>query len=247
MQPTVSSHVTVVAALLLAVFAASLVAGTTADVAITVRLAVTPPANQPPVALTTGPYSTGVGQTITVSGSPSYDPDSGDFIVSWEWDLDNDGLFESSGLSADVSYGDVGTYTIRLRVTDSHGATDVITTTVAVVDLHAVEYKYTSITPISRYVVEYGLAVRFQNDSAGPALDTQIALTAAPPSYSIVRGSAVLGDIAPGETCWSPDDQLVIRQDRRIPLAPGDQFMWAVEYDDADGVHHVVTEVTQVR
>jgi len=232
---------------LLAAFVGIASASTTADVAITVRLAAAPPENRPPVALTTGPYSAGVGQNVLLCGSPSFDPDPGDFIASWEWDLDDDGVFESSGVTVNVAFNSVGTYIVRLRVSDSRGACDVVATTVSVVDLYAVEYRYTSVRPIDRYVVEYGLSAKFSNRSSGPVLNVRVTLSGAPPAYSIVAGSAFLGDIPAGEDRWSPEGQVVIRQDRRIPVVPGDQFMWTVEYDDADGVHHVVTEVTQTR
>jgi PKD repeat protein len=46
-------------------------------------------------------------------------------IVKWEWDLDGDGTYETSGKGPhDKTYTAPGTYTVSLKVTDSHGCTD---------------------------------------------------------------------------------------------------------------------------
>ncbi|MFN0103652.1 MAG: PKD domain-containing protein [Bryobacteraceae bacterium] len=57
-------------------------------------------------------------QTITCSGANSFHQDAARQIVKWEWDLDNNGTFEVSGVTAPVSFPAVGTYPVRLRVTD---------------------------------------------------------------------------------------------------------------------------------
>jgi PKD repeat protein len=80
--------------------------------------------NSAPTAVLSGPSSAGVGQTVTFSGSGSTDSDG--VIVRYEWDLDNNGTYETdTGASANVStsYATPGTRTIRLRVTDNLGAT----------------------------------------------------------------------------------------------------------------------------
>jgi PKD repeat protein len=60
---------------------------------------------------------TGVPVTFT---STSSDPDGS--IVTHEWDLDNDGTFETTGASVSRSFSLPGTYTVKLRVTDNSGA-----------------------------------------------------------------------------------------------------------------------------
>ena len=67
---------------------------------------------------------------IELSGSGSSDPD-GD-ALDFAWDLDDDGTFESPGQSVSRTFADDGSYTVRLRVTDSHGATDTETAQVTV-------------------------------------------------------------------------------------------------------------------
>jgi PKD repeat protein len=89
--------------------------------------------NTAPVADANGPYYTAPGVPVTFDGSGSYDPDADDSIISWQWDLDNDGLYDDeSGVSPTHTYYSVGVYTIGLRVTDTFGATDTDTTTVSI-------------------------------------------------------------------------------------------------------------------
>ena len=80
--------------------------------------------NHPPVADAGGPYAAHVGQQITFDGSGSYDPDQGDNIVLYEWDLDGDGQYDdATGVTTTMTWNDEYSGFIRLRVTDSNGAT----------------------------------------------------------------------------------------------------------------------------
>jgi hypothetical protein len=60
-----------------------------------------------------------VGQVITLDGSASFHQDSGKSIDSWEWDLDNDGVYDASGPSVTHSWPAVGDYPVKLRVSDN--------------------------------------------------------------------------------------------------------------------------------
>ncbi len=65
-----------------------------------------------------------VGTPLTLSAAGSSDP--GNDIVSYAWDLDNDGLFDdASGVSTSFSAATAGTYTVRVRATDADGAASV--------------------------------------------------------------------------------------------------------------------------
>lgn len=86
--------------------------------------------NNPPVADGDGPYTAKVGETVTLDGSGSYDSD-GD-IVSYEWDVDNDGIYDFTGETTSFSYTSADTYTIKLRVTDDGGETGTDTTTATI-------------------------------------------------------------------------------------------------------------------
>ncbi|MCG8313491.1 MAG: putative Ig domain-containing protein [Pseudomonadales bacterium] len=58
------------------------------------------------------------GQTITLDGTQSFHQIEGQNIVSWDWDLDNDGVYDVSGPVVSTSYPSLGDYPVRLRVTD---------------------------------------------------------------------------------------------------------------------------------
>ena len=79
-----------------------------------------PPTNEPPVADAGGPYSGNVGETITLDGSGSYDPDG--YIVEYKWDVDNDGVWDLFGEIVNITFNDVGLFVVRLCVVDDDGA-----------------------------------------------------------------------------------------------------------------------------
>jgi VCBS repeat-containing protein len=97
--------------------------------------------NSSPVAAS-GNYTINEGQSLTVDGSASTDPNSD--TLSFAWDLDNDGNFGEAGepitASAVVTWAtlqsfginDNGSYTIGLQVSDGKGGTDSTTTTLTV-------------------------------------------------------------------------------------------------------------------
>ncbi|MDA0524285.1 PEF-CTERM sorting domain-containing protein [Methanococcoides alaskense] len=87
--------------------------------------------NQPPVPDANGPYVGVVGSSITLDASGSYDPDG--FIVSWEWDIDGDGVFDdATGETVMWTWNNVHTGVVAVRVTDDAGDTDFDATTVTV-------------------------------------------------------------------------------------------------------------------
>ncbi len=89
------------------------------------------PANNPPIANADGPYSGTTGTAITLDGTGSYDPDSGDSIAGYAWDLDNDGQYDdATGATPSYTWNTATTVVIWLKVTDTHGATDTDSTRV---------------------------------------------------------------------------------------------------------------------
>ncbi len=94
--------------------------------------------NTAPTAIAGGPYIVDAGNSVGLDGSASFDPDTsfGDSIVSYEWDMDNDGFYDDA-VGATPSFGPLsgsGTSPIALLVTDSLGATHVGSTTLTVVN-----------------------------------------------------------------------------------------------------------------
>jgi len=83
--------------------------------------------NQPPLAVATASPTTGpVPLTVQFDGTGSSDPD-GD-AISYAWDLDGDGLYDDSTAAAPtMTYSTVGSYSVRLRVTDTRGGSGLST------------------------------------------------------------------------------------------------------------------------
>ncbi|HET9602159.1 MAG TPA: ExeM/NucH family extracellular endonuclease [Acidimicrobiales bacterium] len=80
-----------------------------------------------------GPYTVVEGGSMTLTATGT-DPEGG--TLSFAWDLDGDGMFESPGASVTFAAGAdqaPATRTVTVRVTDQSGATAVDTTTVNVV------------------------------------------------------------------------------------------------------------------
>ena len=93
----------------------------------------------PPVADAGDNKVWGIDWPLTFNGSKSYHLDPFRQIVSYEWDFDGDGTFDtapSSDPTATHTYTELGTYTVTLRVKDNNDPakydTDTITIVVAV-------------------------------------------------------------------------------------------------------------------
>ena len=89
--------------------------------------------NQAPVAEAGGPYTGGQGVAVPVFAFGSTDSDG--TIDLYEWDCDLNGTYEVSTTlqtGTTCTFPTVGTYTIRLRVTDSDGATATDTATATI-------------------------------------------------------------------------------------------------------------------
>ena len=91
-------------------------------------------ANEPPVAEAGGPYSVYRGESVELDGTGSSDPD-GD-PLTYEWDLDDNGSFETTGATPDFSAVglDEGDYTVTLKVCDPSGECDTDTAIVHVLN-----------------------------------------------------------------------------------------------------------------
>jgi predicted extracellular nuclease len=91
--------------------------------------------NRAPTANAGGPYTVAEGGSVTVSATGS-DPD-GDSLT-YEWDLDNNGSFETPGQSVSFSAATLDgptSATIKVRATDPGGLSDIGTATVNVTNV----------------------------------------------------------------------------------------------------------------
>jgi hypothetical protein len=76
--------------------------------------------NSNPVAVLDGPYVAYEGSEITFNGSKSFDPDGDE--LTYEWDLDGDGIFEASGVEVSKTWNDDYSGIVTLKVTDIYDA-----------------------------------------------------------------------------------------------------------------------------
>ncbi len=123
----------------------------------------------PPVAVIGGPYSGNEGSPIGFDASGSYDNGT---ITSYEWDWDYDGsTFDSdaTGVTAQHTWIDDGSFTIALRVTDDRDQFD-IATAIVTVDNVAPGKPGIEITPAAPYTDD-DLVCSVTANSADPGDD----------------------------------------------------------------------------
>jgi PKD repeat protein len=79
----------------------------------------------PPVAKAkANTYFQSIDEPILFSDDGSYDPDGS--IVDYEWDWNNDGVFDEHGPEASHAWSSEGTFEIQYRVTDNDGKVGVL-------------------------------------------------------------------------------------------------------------------------
>jgi PGF-pre-PGF domain-containing protein/PGF-CTERM protein len=97
------------------------------------RFTTRPKPNAPPSVSVPDKVTTAVGNQTQIDATTSSDPDGS--IVSYEWDLDDDGEFERSGGVLTAVFDRVQNRTLTVRVTDDEGATATGTTSLLVTDM----------------------------------------------------------------------------------------------------------------
>jgi PKD domain len=88
-----------------------------------------------PVAVATpNPNPAIAGQTVNLSGANSFHQNPSRNIVTWEWDLDNDGAFDdASGVTTSTSFPVIGDYPVGLRVCDDGGTDELCDDTIEII------------------------------------------------------------------------------------------------------------------
>jgi hypothetical protein len=92
----------------------------------------TPPTNEPPTASAGGPYTVDEGGSVQLTATGS-DPESGP--LTYAWDLDNNGTYESAGATTTFSAASLdgpSSHTVGVQVTDDGDLTTTATATVTV-------------------------------------------------------------------------------------------------------------------
>ena len=91
-------------------------------------------ANVAPTANAGGPYTMSEGGSITLTAAGSTDP--GQDIVSYQWDMDNDGQYDdATGVTASFSTTVDGVFNVGVKVSDDDGASHAVGTTVTVANV----------------------------------------------------------------------------------------------------------------
>jgi PKD repeat protein len=75
---------------------------------------------------TMSPEDSVVGQSVVFDGSKSYADRPGGSVTNWEWNFGDGGGYTATGKKVTHTYTSAGTYTIRLRATDSLGYTSTL-------------------------------------------------------------------------------------------------------------------------
>jgi glucose/arabinose dehydrogenase len=124
--------------------------------------------NQPPVAaIAANPTSGPAPLAVAFNGTGSADPDPADQgRLTYAWDFTNDGGVDSTAVSPTFTYPAAGTYTARLTVTDTLGATGTATVTITAGDSAPGAFID---TPVEGYTWRVGDVVTF----AGHAVDAE--------------------------------------------------------------------------
>lgn len=80
------------------------------------------------------PNPAAVGQQVMLDGAKSFHLLEDRTIVSWEWDLNNDGVYDATGPLVTTTFPAIGQYPVTLRVTDDSATplVDIATLTVNV-------------------------------------------------------------------------------------------------------------------
>jgi sugar lactone lactonase YvrE len=114
--------------------------------------------NVPPAADAGGPYSGEVETAISLSGS-AVDPAD---ILTYDWDLDGDGTYETSGANTQVTYNLAGDYTVGLRVTDDDGGIglDTAQVSVTVVEVPVPTFDQVSVVEVEVPVPTFDIALK---------------------------------------------------------------------------------------
>lgn len=76
----------------------------------------------PPNAVITAPTQANISEPIFFIGNQSYDSDG--YIVSYEWDFNNDGITDITTENTNYTINNTGNHTIALTVTDNNGLSD---------------------------------------------------------------------------------------------------------------------------
>ncbi len=208
----------------------------------------------PPIPLTNGPWVAVAGNQLIFDGTASYAQNPGTTIVSYEWDLDGDGIFNEELDDGIITSPGIVTKTITLpssgvavlKVTDSIGDSaesdaEIITIGLAFVT----NYQNCWVDRKTRFISFYGIIITVKNIGSDEIKNLTLTLTEVPSNRFInaTAKTSELGDLALGEEATTACDPANKEADiqttlnRRIP--PSGSWSWEAEFD-LGGSHYVI-------
>ena len=113
--------------------------------------------------------------------------------------------------------------------------------------LKCVEYKWGDPAPgyrLDGLIFESWLDVRIENPCPEAVFNVTGTISWCPANCEIVDGNITVGDLPGGSSAWS-QDTFKLRVDMAVLGDPNEGIVWRIEYDDADGNHHVLEGVPE--
>jgi streptogramin lyase len=144
--------------------------------------------NQPPVANAGGPYTIYAGNSLTLDGSRSTDPD-GD-PLTYSWDSNGDGVYgDATGVSPTLTWSQLqalgigaGTFNVSVQVDDGHG--NVVTSPVTTLTVQPVPTAITLIAPAVTYGADGMVTVAVTNTATSATPTGVVSLSVDGNAYS---------------------------------------------------------------
>ncbi len=231
--------------------------------------------NVPPVASTNGPWAALPNMVVTFDGTSSSDsnacpiadglPCLDDSIVSYEWDIDGDGLYNEANGDDGVpvvpsdysivekSFSDPDSFPVTLRVTDSFGESDTSAPQLSIVSVAIVYGQNYAVCwrqrGPGRFDLTDGVVVTFENQGNAVAENVVMTLINAPTNRTIIAGTVNLGDVGPGEQKPSncdpgvPTADIILQTNLRVPPSGG--WIWKAEFDFL-GQHYILNNIPPI-
>ena len=131
----------------------------------------------------------------------------------------------------------------------SWGGKLIVYTSSQLADLRAIEYCYGDPSPgyqwlENTFIFESWLHVLIENMGDGHAYNVTATVVDQPANVTVVDGDVTIGDISSGDSAWSVDT-FKLQVDMSNPQDPNEGIFWRIEYDDSEGVHHIIDNVPQ--
>jgi PKD repeat protein len=128
----------------------------------------------PTASFTVSPQNPSVNQPVEFNASGSSDPEGQ--ALTYEWDLDGDGLYgleddpdDATGVTASRSFDTGGNKTVQLRVTDPQGNSDTETRIVTVRNAPpTASFTFTGANPVTPSVPDVNEQITFRSTSTDP-------------------------------------------------------------------------------